>query len=197
MMWVHNGDFNLKFFHNSTRNHRYKNSLFHIMDVEGVFYHDRQGIENTFLNFFGSLWVDNNPFHSLILSKPCLMISEPYLRVTRIPYQGETKFEVYTTLISLPLGKSPRLYGFNTDFYKFFWHEIGNSFFNAIKYFFDTCQMRPNLGTIPHNSNPKNDNPKRVIDYRPISLCNVSYKIVFKILANRLKRVLPNLISRE
>lgn len=44
---------------------------------------------------------------------------------------------------------------------------------------------------------PKVNNPRFVTNFRPISLCNVGFKIVTKIIANRLKIVLPNLISRE
>lgn len=41
----------------------------------------------------------------------------------------------------------------------------------------------------------KVSNPKHVNDYRSISLCNVPYKIITKMLTNRLKHILPSLIS--
>ena len=59
-----------------------------------------------------------------------------------------------------------------------------------------------NFGISPPNFNdihitliPKIKEPKKITDYRPISLCNVVYKIASKAIANRLKRILPLIIS--
>jgi hypothetical protein len=44
---------------------------------------------------------------------------------------------------------------------------------------------------------PKSDNPESFSGFRPISLCNISYKIILKIVASRIKSFLSKGISKE
>ncbi|XP_026410054.1 uncharacterized protein LOC113305180 [Papaver somniferum] len=62
------------------------------------------------------------------------------------------------------------------------------SFFHS---YFILKQLNHNFTTLI----PKSNCPKNAADFRPISLCNVSYKIISKLLASRLKIVLHKIIS--
>ena len=61
--------------------------------------------------------------------------------------------------------------------------------------FFRTRVMPDGINEAINVLIPKTDEPTRVSDFRPISLCNVLYKIVAKCLVNRLRPVLDEIIS--
>ena len=91
--------------------------------------------------------------------------------------------------------KAPSPDGMPPLFFQHFWPKVGEEVIRTVLDFL-------NLGIVPPNFNethvvliPKCKEPKEIIDFRPISLCNVVYKIDSKAIANRMKKILPSIIS--
>ena len=83
----------------------------------------------------------------------------------------------------------------NVLFYQKFWHIVGNDVSSAVLDFLNSGIMIPEISYTHIVLIPKVKSSKKMIDFRPISLCNVIYKIISKVIANRLKTILPQLIS--
>lgn len=66
-----------------------------------------------------------------------------------------------------------------------------------MNYYFCTGIMSEGVNSTSVVLIPKISNPVRMSDYRPISLCNVIYKVISKCLVNRLRPFLDDLISPE
>jgi len=74
---------------------------------------------------------------------------------------------------------------------------IGDEVTNSILQFLNSASFPSHLNHTFISLIPKVKNSELVSEFRPISLCNVLYKIFSKVLANRLKKVLPALITEH
>ena len=106
-----------------------------------------------------------------------------------------TAKEVKVALFQMGPTKAPGPDGINALFYQKFWHAVGDTVVLAMLDFLNNGNMLPKINHTNIVLIPKNRNPVKISDFRPISLCNVIYKIISKVLANRLKQVLPQIIS--
>nr|GEU63412.1 RNA-directed DNA polymerase, eukaryota [Tanacetum cinerariifolium] len=91
--------------------------------------------------------------------------------------------------------KSPGPDGFSFEFFCKFWDTVGSNFCEAVEWFFDHSSFSRGCNSSFIALILKNQDPMFVNDYRPISLIVSLYKVVTKILANRLSSVIPGLIS--
>ncbi|KAK9924951.1 hypothetical protein M0R45_033292 [Rubus argutus] len=91
--------------------------------------------------------------------------------------------------------KAPGPDGFSPAFYQKFWHIVGNDIVEAVQCFLESDSATSQINSTHVASIPKVKNPEFLSQMRPISLCNVLYKIGSKVLANRLKPLLQQLIS--
>ena len=106
-----------------------------------------------------------------------------------------TREKVKNVLFKMKSLKAPGPDGFNVFFYKKAWPIVGEDFMDAVIYFFENGRILREWNDTALTLIPKVANPSRMSDFRPIACCNVMYKCISKIMANRLKGVLPTLIN--
>ena len=93
--------------------------------------------------------------------------------------------------------KASGLDGMSPLFYQKYWDIVGPCVLDCVL-------QALNSGIMPRHGNetiicliPKTKNPQKITEYLPINLCNVLYKIISKVLANKLKNILPEVISES
>ncbi|GKA24834.1 putative reverse transcriptase domain, reverse transcriptase zinc-binding domain protein, partial [Tanacetum coccineum] len=98
-------------------------------------------------------------------------------------------------MFSMGDDKSPGPDGYTVAFFKEAWEIIATDVTDAVREFFTNGKLLKELNHTIIALIPKIQSPLRVNDYRPISCCNVLFKCISKILANRIKHSLKYLVS--
>ncbi|CAN0899575.1 Transposon TX1 uncharacterized 149 kDa protein [Linum grandiflorum] len=93
--------------------------------------------------------------------------------------------------------KAPRPDGLNPGFYQHFWPLVGDDIFGAACRWLDEGVLPDEIQETNIVLLPKVETPRGMKGLWPISLCSVLYRVVAKVLANRLRQVMPKLISIE
>lgn len=99
--------------------------------------------------------------------------------------------------MSMPNGKAPGPDGFTIDFFKFCWPILKNNVHALVQESKTQKLVLKALNATFLTLIPKGDSADSPDKFSPIALCNVVYKIISKVLANRLKFFLPLLISHH
>lgn len=109
--------------------------------------------------------------------------------------QTVTNDEVKSALWSIADKKATSPDGFSSSFYKQSWPIVGDSICEAVKEFLCNGILLKQLNATALVLLPKKTSPETIKEYRPLACCNVLMKLITKILANRLKPVLKDIIN--
>ncbi|CAN1239055.1 LINE-1 retrotransposable element ORF2 protein [Linum grandiflorum] len=193
--WLSQGDRNTKYFHRIASFHRNKMHIGKLKTDEGTFLTSEEDKQLLAVNYFKRLFSSDIPpgFFPVHL---CPSLSKSVSKTQNDALIRQVSFqEIKQAVFSLGPNQAPGLDGFTGTFYREYWKYIHPDLCGAVRSFFVT-------GIIPCNINhtlisliPKIHNPSSMSHLRPISLCQFLYKIIAKILANRLALVLPSLIG--
>ena len=114
----------------------------------------------------------------------------------RLSCEGEiTTEECVKALDTFDNGKSPGNDGIPVEFYKTFWYSVGLFMTEVFSHSFELGQMSNSQKQAVVTLIDKKGKARMVLEnWRPISLINVDSKIATKVIANRIKNVLPGII---
>ncbi|GJQ97256.1 hypothetical protein Tco_0008395 [Tanacetum coccineum] len=103
--------------------------------------------------------------------------------------------EIHEAMFVMGDNKAPGPDGYIAVFFKEAWDILATDVTKAIKEFFTNGVLLKELNHTILALIPKVTSPMKIIDYRPISCCNILYKCISMIISNRMKDCLMDLVS--
>ncbi|XP_060969883.1 uncharacterized protein LOC133037085 [Cannabis sativa] len=192
-LWLKDGDRNTRFFHTSTVIRRKRNFISAISEDDVHWISGRRDIGDYFTENFQQVFTSVNPpvDEELIGIIPPMVSSVMNDSLTSILSRDEIRRAVW----SMGPLKAPGPDGMHGRFYRSHWEIVADDVIGTVSEFFQFGRFVKSLNRTFIVLIPKKEGAKKFDDFRPISLCNFTYKIISKILSNRLRGILPNLIS--
>ena len=191
--WYRDGDRNTPFFHAWASHRRRVNTIKRVVDGDGREMTKVEDIGAAFVSYYKGLFTTEGTagMEEFMAGLQAKVIAKMN---TKLVCRFE-ECEVERALKQMHPLKSPGPDGFSTSFYHHSWSLVRKDVCNAVLQFLNHGQFDKEINATNIALVPKKKNPSRVIDFQLISLCNVVYKLIAKVLANRLKRVLGEIIS--
>lgn len=156
-----------------------------IRNHDGGWIDDGEEIKSMTMSFFFNIFKEEIPSRGSIIFGQNFMQcdDEKMARLDDLPTIEELK----GALFSMGGTKAPGNNGFLAIFFQKNWHIVKSKMFEVVMKIF---KGEINLGDINQTLVvliPKIDNPELITQFRPISLFNVIYKCIYKIIVNKIK----------
>ena len=190
--WLKEGDRNTKFYHKCASQRQKTNTILGLRDDNGVWQSDGMAINFIAVDYFHNLFSTSNPDSIDEVIQSVDSVVSPDMNDSLLqPFSPE---EIRRALFQISPSKAPGPDGMSALFFQKFWHIVGSDVTLAILDFLNSGRMLGSINFTNIALIPKVKSPESMANFRPISLCNVLYKIVSKVLVNRMKPILPRVI---
>lgn len=187
------GDRNTAYFHRSVKIREAQNFISMLKHGDEVLT-DASNIEAHVLHYFTNIFTVNPPHEVNDLPDrliPSLVTEADNALLTSLPSAEDIK----NVVMALSGDSAPGPDGYSGHFYQSYWHIIGSDVVQATQFFFTSNSIMNNL-----NSNlliliSKVQGADRLDNFRLIALVNFQFKIITKILADRVGIVASKIVS--
>ncbi|XP_042477785.1 uncharacterized protein LOC122059169 [Macadamia integrifolia] len=195
LRWLTYGDRNSKFFHLSAKMRRNRNTIRSLKKQDGSIVEGQTNLGEYIVEFYEGFHKNAPTVDHLDLldSIPRVLQQVDIFHLDSLPGNAEIMKAVW----ALDPESSPGPDGFSGKFFRKCWSIVEGDVCNAVKAFFRTSRMPKGVNNTFLILIPKVDGAETLDKYRPLCMSNFFCKIISKVLAMRLERFLPRLISEE
>jgi hypothetical protein len=191
LLWLKEGDKNSSFFHRIANSNRNTNTISQLL-INGTLSTNQDEIRDHIAEFYEKLYLEDGHRRlyldgvqfSTISSEDADWLDRPFDEV-----------EITNVVQGCNGDKAPDPDGFSLAFFQHCWSIIRNAVLAVCKEFHEHCQFERSLNATFVSLIPKKHEANQLKDFRPISLVGGMYKIIAKLLANRLSTVLGRIVS--
>ena len=184
MLWIKEGDNNTKFFHKMANSRRRFNHL-SFLEVDGVIYKEESEMAAQVVNFYKNLYQESEEWRPLVEGLEFDQIDGSERGWLERRFEKE---EILLAFNELAGDKALGPDGFSMAFFHHCWRVVESDVLVVFEEFYHHSKFEKSLNATFIAFIPKKNDASNIRDFRPISLVGSLYKILSKVLANRLKQ---------
>ncbi|WMV20737.1 hypothetical protein MTR67_014122 [Solanum verrucosum] len=191
VQWIKCGDKNTKFFHRTA--HKRLNTIDSLL-INGELSSDPVAIKGSIVDFYQDLYKESENW------RPYLNLYEVQGISTEERNNLERAFEEEEVLAGIKMcaaEKAPRPDGYTMAFFQAFWETIKEELMQTFHRFHSHHKFEKSFNATFVALIPKKVGANDLRDFRPISLIYGVYKIIAKVLAERLKKVISRVVNNH
>lgn len=193
--WLREGDRNTAFFQAMSKERARGNRINSLYHDDGVLITKQSSLEEVVRSFYSELFSTQDQLNpDAILAHVPVKVTDLMNEELAKPFSAE---EVHRALFMMGANKAPGPNGLTAGFFQHHWQLLGPSITSGVLNFLNEGDMPGVVNNITLVLIPKVKNPQEMKNFRPISLCNIIYKICSKVIANRLRGFLDEIVAKE
>ena len=205
LQWMEEGEKCSKFFLSLEKSRGVNSTVFRIKDENNIEITDETEIVDVFARHFERVYDDQqnieaqeikNGLDKFLENVNLKQLSDDDRNMLDAPI---TTAELHAAFKDLNKVSSPGLDGITMQFYEIYFEDIKSTLFDYFNFCYENLELCENtqMGIISLIHKGKSLRRDEVGNWRPITLSNIDYKIIAKLLANRLKKVVGKIVGKQ